>query len=60
MLHVPMVSCPLGFIVSVSLDCVWSLTRATLKHFCFWHIFEKKNKKTFQKLKQFYFRIENV
>jgi len=33
--------------------------RATLKNFVFWHFFEK-NKKTFQKLKQFYFRFANV
>jgi len=28
--------------------------RDTLKNFCFWNFFEKKNKKSFQKLKQFY------
>jgi len=30
------------------------------KNFCFWHSFQKENKKNFQKLKQFYFRLENT
>jgi len=34
--------------------------RAIGKKICVWHFFEKKAKKTFQKLKQFYFRFENT
>ena len=34
--------------------------RDTLKNFCFWNFFEKKTKKSFQKLEQFYFRFENT
>jgi len=34
--------------------------RATLENICYWHFFEKKTKKTFQKVEQFYFSFDNT
>jgi len=57
---------PLGWVVkiftdkhSVAMTAVWWSMRATLKKL-FLAFFKKKQKKTFQKQKQFYFHFQNT